>query len=331
MQIKTKFFMLFLFSLLIFTISCEKNPMYPGSNEYIVGEYSFSNGELLFQVIDQSKYIEFDSSSVINNGDGSIGISLHGVIISSNKYNYEVEEFAISECDAGGNCSKSDFSVKSEFNSDQSSVKTDVIAVLVLDLSASLSNNVSDIKAYAMDFAQSIVGNTDSSYVGIVLFSKDVVYVPFQNKDGIQILQDSITNYTQYENRTTLYAACQIGLDMLDSTKHEGKKTLVIFTDGDDNNTDNPASVKAKIMSSPHSRFAIGVEGSDYNVDKLKELASKNSNFVEAKSFGDLGNAFEFIGKQVSTIYTVDYQRSDQQISEPIKIKFKFFIDKQKF
>ena len=331
MYTKTKFFVAFVISILILSVSCEKNPMYPGSNEYFTGEYTNIGGAPQFKFLEKSKFLEYDSISTLADSGGDITVSLHGVIISGKNNNYEVTNIEISECMNGGSCSKSDFIVQSEFGATESSVKTDILAVLVVDVSESLGDNVESIKGYAKDFASSIVANTDSSYVAIVMFSENIQVVAFGNKDSINSIHSQIDSYTEYASRTSLYAACQTGLDLLDSTKLEGKKTLIVFTDGTDNNTDNPTAVKASIMASTYPRFTIGVGEVDYNKDALKDLASKSSNYVEAKDFGDLENAFEFIGKQVTTIYQVSYTRGAQEITDPIHIKFKFDIDKQKF
>ena len=331
MHNKTKFFLTFIIAALILTVSCEKNPMYPGSNEFFTGEYTNIGGVPQFKFLEKSKFLEYDSISVVTESGGDITVGLHGIIISGKNHNYEVTDIVISECQNGGGCSKGDFIVQSEFEASESSVKTDILAVLVIDVSSSLGNNVESIKVYAKYFASSLVANTDSSYVAVVMFSENIQVVSFGNKDSISSIHTAIDNYTDYASRTTLYGACQTGLDLLDSTKLEGIKTLIVFTDGTDNNTDNPSSVKSSIMASAYPRFTIGVGEVDYNKDELKDLASKTSNYVEAKDFSDLENAFEFIGKQVTTIYQVSYTRGSQEITDPIHIKFKFAIDKQKF
>ena len=63
-----------------------------------------------------------------------------------------------------------------------------------------------------------------------------------------------------------------MGINMLDTLEFIGSKSLIMFTDGGDNNTDNPQGVKDRIIASEILRFAIGLDGADFNKDALMAL-----------------------------------------------------------
>jgi hypothetical protein len=109
-----------------------------------------------------------------------------------------------------------------------------------------------------------------------------------------------------------------------------GVKTIITFTDGGDNNSDNPQSMVTDIQDSKILRFAIGVKGKDYDKNALKDIASSNKYVTVAKNYKNLENAFNDVAGLVSNVYRIRYLRSDQKLDDALQIKFKFQLEKVK-
>ncbi len=311
--------------------TCEKNSLWVGKTEYIIGTYSNNNGTPSFFIDETSAFLSYDENQVYAYAvPDTVSVVIGGIQVSNSSRNFLIDnDVKIEEC-TGTDCRGSDWVEQTEFRQGGSNFETDVLAVLVLDVSNSLAGNIDEVKSYAKDFAKTIVESSPNSYVGLVLFSDDIENFNgvFYGQDDLSTVYQLIDNYTNYQDRTTLYGACQAGLNMLNNTNLEGSKNLIMFTDGGDNNTDNPSSVKSQIESSAINRFAIGLEGTDFRKDELEDLASRKSNFEVANDISDLEESFKLIARQVSTIYQFVYKRSDQLLDESISIKFTFNVDK---
>lgn len=304
-----------------------------GSKQKLILSYTNESGNSpRASVLKSSKKVSFDdkSPSCKKTDEQTVTVNLNDLHIGTKRRNYEIKSYQISESEKRGFTRKKHWKVQAEFGRDDKNLKTNIVAVLVLDVSESLERNVDQVKNYAKDFAATILNSSPNSHVGLVLFSKDIETYDFQNKNGLTQIRRNIDGYKQYKDRTTLYDASMVGIDMLKGSKLEGTKNLIIFTDGGDNNTDNPLVVKNKIMKSRVNRYAIGLKGRDFDKDNLEDLASRKANFVVAKNVKDLKDAFENIARQVATVYELDYKRSDQKLSRPIKIKYDFKVKKQR-
>ena len=312
--------------------TCEKNSLWVGKTEYIIGTYSNSNGTPFFTIDETSPFLTYNSNEVFTYAvPDTVSIIIGGIQVANNTRSFTIDpsNVIIEECDTD-DCRGSDWKEQTEFKQGQSNFQTDVVAVLVLDVSNSLQGNVDDVKDYAKDFAKTVVESSPNSYVGLVLFSDDIenFNATFYNASNLNQVYQNIDNYTNYQDRTTLYGACQVGINMLNNTLLEGSKNLVVFTDGGDNNTDNPNTVKSAIINSGINRFAIGLDGNDFRSDDLEDLASSRANFTVANDINDLQNAFESIGRQIATVYQFVYKRSDQLLDQSISVKFTFNVEK---
>ena len=316
-------FPVFIVAFVTLIIGCNKIRV--GLKEEIILEYYFSQSDNQPTVSSYytTKFTTVDNVYATVYGD-TVLITLNGVRISTSKKNYSIKSFEVFECDESSfdNCKKKDWDTQFEFEG-AGSIQTKLLVVLVLDVSTSLGSNINSLKTYAKDFAREILETKDSN-IGLVLFSKDVVSYDFRNINDLDLINSFIDNYTNYQDRTSLYEACNVGLQMLDNSNLGGVKNLVIFTDGGDNNTDNPEAAKQQIINSPVTRYAIGLKGEDFKKDELKELASKKSNYILAKNIDDLQSAFEDIQEQVRTVYIINYYRSAQILENEIQIKFLF-------
>lgn len=310
--------------------SCKKNPLWVGNKEFITYEYKFSNDslpEISTEPTNKSPFVEVSSSTASHMGSDVVKITVEGIRVFSNKKNFIIDEISISENDGNG------WDVQNEFSSINSSETLDVhvAAVLVLDMSSSLADLIPDLKTYANEFIDKIVNATPNSKAAVIFFSSKAAIseTGFYTASNADILKAQVNDFNMSEDRTALFEATKRGITLLDElTDFEGEKTLVVFTDGGDNDTDNPNEVKSLIDDNEYFRMCIGLKGSDFDEDDLKSVASKNSNAITVKKEEDLRDAFVEVAGTVSSVYKIEYERSDQILDEPIEIKFDFKVSK---
>ncbi len=307
----------------------EKFPLWVGGKEMLVYEYAHSSSlSPGVELKEQSKFISVDSASATDIGQNTIRISLNGVRVQSSRNNFEIEKVIISEREKGNR----KWEQQSEFSLNTSASKTDIASVLVLDMSTSLGNVVDDLKKYAKTFAHTVVDGTINSKVAVIFFStrSAIQSTIFYDASNISQLDALIDGYTNYQDRTALFEATKAGIDMLDGLTFQGSKSLVVFTDGGDNDSNNPDNLKSAIGNSSISRYAIGLKGADFDKDDLDAVASDKGNSVVAKKEKDLGDVFSQITKQVVSVYHIEYNRSDQILNNPLEILFEVELDKIK-
>lgn len=310
--------------------ACQKNPLWVGKKEFATFEYRFMDGnapEMSEQPVNHSPFVEIANSSAVKAGEDNVVITLDGIRVSSNKNNFIINEIIISENDGNG------WDVQNEFSSINTStdVAVDVASVLVLDMSSSLVDLIPDIKTYAKGFVDKIVNGTSGSMVAVIFFSSKsaIQQTEFYSADNADILKTEIDNFNNSTDRTALFDATQKGILMLDNlVDFDGSKSLVVFTDGGDNDTDKPSSVKAEIEKNDYFRICIGLEGNDFDKSDLKDIASTKNNYVIVKEDKDLEDAFNSVAGQVSSVYKIQYERSGQLLENFIDIKFEFAVEK---
>lgn len=317
-----------LMSILTLTTSCEKNPLWVGNKEFIIVEYTNSSmgPEVTENAVDITPFIDFDTTYAWDNGNGSVFVTIDGVRVQSRQNNFEISSISIYEKDDGK------FEIQDEFTNLSSSNKTDIAAVLVLDMSTSLGGLVDDLKIYANKFIDQVVSSTDNSMVAVVFFSGKTAIetTAFYNATNADVLKTQINNYTNYDDRTALFQASVDGLSLLDNLNFNGTKALVVFTDGGDNDSNNPSALKNIISSSDYLRISIGLKGADFDKDDLKDIADSNSNAIVVKNEDKLEKAFDTVARQVVSVYRITYERSDQLLDNWIEIKFEVEVDKIK-
>lgn len=312
--------------------SCKKNPLWVGNKEFVTFEYKFASGDepqISAEPVNKSPFVEVGFTEASAMGNDVVKITVEGIRVFSKKNNYEIEEITISENDGNGWDEQNEFS---SINSSES-IAVDVATVLVLDMSSSLVELLPDLKTFANEFIDKIVEGTPDSKVAVIFFSsKDAISsTGFYTADTADELKTLVNNFNMSEDRTALFEATKRGIEMLDGlTDFEGEKSLVVFTDGGDNDTDNPTEVKNLIEGNEYFRISIGLDGSDFDKDDLKSIASSNSNAIEVKKAEDLGDAFTSVAGQVSSVYKIQYERSDQLLDKPIDIRFEFKVNKLK-
>jgi Mg-chelatase subunit ChlD len=204
------------------------------------------------------------------------------------------------------------------------------MVVMVLDASASLGDDFAKVKHYASSFITNVLAEIPNARIGIVDFSDEInSFPPTNNKTALQNYIASI----EQGPFTSLYEAVDRGINMLDNATAEGK-TLLIFTDGTDNNSNpelTPSYLLAKLNNSSGgiriNSFSIGLEGRG-GVDKpvLEDLAANGGTAAFPKNIDELGKVFEKFSSSISNVYNLTYVRNQQVIPDTDKRKLRFVI-----
>lgn len=322
--------LIFILVAIIAFYACQKNPFWVGNKEFITINYSNDSqlGPKISKISsDKSPFIDYDNAYAVNTGNGSVQIIIDGVRVQSKSKNFEIKGVNVYEKD------KNKFEKQDEFfNVPPSENKTNIAAVLVLDMSTSLDDLVGDLKEYAKSFVDQVVGSSDSSQVAVIFFSgkDDIEMTSFYNNSNAEDLKTEIDDFNNYQPRTALFEAVSQGINLLDQLEFNGTKALVTFTDGGDNDSNNPSTLISDISSSNYLRISIGLKGNDFDKDDLQSIADSKSNSIVVKDKKKLKEAFETVGRQVVSVYRLIYERSDQILDEEIEIKFEVEVDKIK-
>jgi len=298
-------------------------------SQYLPGEYltfTYYNqrgtNPVIRKTLDNSQHITNETPYATINANDAL-ITIPGIRIRTADRNFEIDSIKVEETVSTSdnpNC----FTHSSEFDNSSSSFKTDILSVLVLDMSTSLSRVINDLKTYAKEYAQTVVNSSPNSKVAVVFFSSRsaIQTTRFFDSTTIGELDDIITNFTNYQNRTALYEATKVGINLLEGESFGGEKSLVVFTDGGDNDSNNPSQLKSEIQRSKiENRFAIGLKGADFRQEDLEAVGS--STFI-ANDDSSLRDVFKIVGRGVISVYTIQYKRSTQSLSPGEQIKLRF-------
>lgn len=247
-------------------------------------------------------------------------------IIDNNDINYEIDKITAYEWRADINDWKEDV----EFTMNYTQVE-DLLVIMVLDASASLGDDFAKVKQYASNFITNVLAETPNARIGIIDFSDEIhSFPPTNNKVALQ-------NYIADIDPgpfTTLYEAVNMGIDILETSVAEGK-SLLVFTDGTDNNSD-PEFTAPYLVEKLNSvngaiqinSFTIGLEGRG-GVDKpvLEDLANNGGSAAFPKNIDELGEVFEKFSSSISNVYNLTYVRNQQVVPEVGKRKVRFVLE----
>lgn len=306
---------------------CEDNIMWVGNSEYVTISYSNSTGggpvvEDLY--LRQSPFAKYDTAWAASIGQGKVQVILDGVRIQGTESSFELKSVSIYEDEEGK------FEVKNSGTDLATTKKSDIAVVLVLNLNASLGESLSTIKNYGKNFVDQMVANTDNSKVAVVLFAgKDDIYTSnFYDHTNVNLLKAAIDNYSSDQSKSALFEAAHQGIALLDSLVFEGSKSLVVFSNSGDTDSNNPTVLQEEIAVSPYQRIIIGLDGDDYKREDLLAIADVSANCIRVNQKEHLEVVFNGVCRQVVSVYKVIYERPDEILEKTISIKFEFGVER---
>jgi Ca-activated chloride channel family protein len=186
--------------------------------------------------------------------------------------------------------------------------------VVMLDFSASMTANLDLLKAATEQFILRMLP-LDKGQVGA--FSDKIQFSgEFTNDrdDLVGALQD-----LQFGNPTRLYDAIDASIDMLEDT--EGRKIVLVFTDGDDTaSRKGMGDVLDKARSTETMVYAIGLESEFFNGARLqrtrpdrglRRLAEETGGgYFELKKTTELAPTFTRVAAELHSLYTLGFTPS---------------------
>lgn len=323
---------IFIFALMaVLFISCEKDssPDVEVFDQVFQIELDYRNLTGMHPIL----AIDWDSTSsevivhpsqILAASDGNVGvdIQLGDVRIFDGTKNFELGRIKVEELNDQGEWIE-DQETSSSFENISS-----LNAVLVMDKSASLEEEMSDIKQYAKSFIDYVDNEIPDAKFGIVGFASTVESMPITN-DSLDLV--SFIDSLQPEEFTKLYDGIYEGIESLRaSTTNVDSRTLMVFTDGRDNFSSvslTPDFLIDEMLSSDISTFTIGLNGQN-NVDQyILDTLSVGGLSVYPENLDQLEKSFQDFSELVSHVYDLNYRRSNQVVINLKKIRITLYAN----
>jgi Ca-activated chloride channel family protein len=327
---------LLLLPLMVALISCGKNgadPKNPGSRDFELyidfWNTEGTNPQITFDAVNSSPEVRIDFTKTfagIAVPPKFTNVIVDNVrIIDNRDVNYQIDGITAYEWREDINNWKIDV----EFTMNYTQVQ-DLVVMMVLDASASLGQDFSKVQHYAVNFVTNVLNEIPNARIGIIDFSDEIhSFPPTNNKTALHNYIASI----EQGPFTSLYEAVNLGIDMLSAADAEGK-SLLVFTDGTDNNSHPefaPSYLLDKLNGSASdvriNSFTIGFQGNG-GVDKpvLESLAANGGSAAFPKTIDELGKVFEKFSSSIANVYNLTYVRNQQVIPDNDKRKLRFVI-----
>jgi len=323
------------------------DPTYDNISVSIDAEYDYpSGGQPTLKITNSSPEVIFldGKAPQVNISGGRAFLKISNVMFEKNDILYVL--------DGSGNDSVIT-KVQSTFNGQYAvdvenfleiSLFEDIQVVLVLDISTSLGMDRLKILQAAKSFCDDLKKRDPKAKIGVELFSRSIYESPLSTDVNItKNFIDSHANDTA--NATALYSAMSKGYGLIDVNDKRSTKAMIIFTDGicnagdiqgfmvgDEFNVINKVSSMKSLFGV--RTFVIGLRGKSQNgpqEDLLQEFASQGKGYLNMiDQASQIDFVFNEFLKNISTIYTLNYNRNDDPVGKAINLKFEIKLKKQK-
>ena len=351
--------LLIAFGLLVSLASCWGLPGRPPDTLQLVGEYSYHDGKPEFRVLpgESSPYIVYHKQPVRVDGQ-QVTIALNDLSIDVTPFdpaaelgirdtismsatarlptNYRIKPKVTVEELIGDEWVK-----LSEFNARPAQIANIGISVIV-DSSKSIDQQLGPAKAAATYLAALLESRWgDHIWVSVAPLDPAAYYLPFTT-DLAEV--NSYISQLEPVPYTPLYDVIASACDTFDAFELQragedprftfDRRWILLLTDGRDNYSDLTLKLlQDKLVRSNVVVFALGIEARNKLDQKdLDELAQKRfvllTGLEQEKLRGRQQEIVDAMVAQSPAYYDVVYQRNDQQIREPRKIRLTFELDK---
>lgn len=322
---------MFLIVGLLLIEACQKNPFWVGESEYVTFLYSNTqaNGPKLETLQDdKSAFIYYENTSTEKVGNGRVRIRVGGVSVRTINKIFNINGLVVKE--KQDDRIRETFSEPTELEDNVFLEKSELATVLVLDMTTSMKDEIKTTKQYAKDFIDLLADSSKNAQFAVVFFSaKDKIYAtPFFSSSTRGILKQQIDNYSDYGDKTAVLAATYKAIQMLQDLSFDGSKSLILFSDGSDTDSDQPDSTLARIQDSQYDRMAIGFRSKGFKSNDLQDIATAKSSCYVVDKPADLEDYFGEIAQKLTAKYDFIYERSDQILNLSRLIKFIAETDK---
>lgn len=191
---------------------------------------------------------------------------------------------------------------------------------LILDNSASVANDIEEIKAASISFVQQKI---EQQAFAIYVFSSQPELIQDYTED-ITILESAINSITTGFASTNLYGAVIEGVNSWDevfNTDFVQRGFGIVFTDGDD--TQGSYTLGEAITArGDKNLFMVGL-GSEVNVSALNQLSSSGE-YISINNVEELEDAFSEIQTDIirfsNSFYLLNYMTPKRSGNHDIKV-----------
>lgn len=311
--------------------ACQKNPFWVGDKEYVTFLYnnSESKGPTVSAVHDdKSPFIYYEGSSVEKVGNGRVQIKIAGVSVRTINKIFNVNKLEVKEKE--DDYIRERFSEQTEVKDNVFLKKSELASVIIIDFTTSMKDEMLSTREYAKGFIDQIADSSANGMVAVIFFSgrNAISATPFYPTSDKEVLKKLIDDYNTYGEQTAVLAATYAGIRMLEDLSFDGSKSLILFSDGPDTDSDQPDSTLSKIQDSNYDRIAIGIRTKGFKKWDLQDLATAKSSCYIVDKPSDLKDHQKEINKKLTAKYDLIYERSDQTLNTARLIKFIIDTDK---
>ena len=187
-----------------------------------------------------------------------------------------------------------------------------ITVVVMLDTSASMTPNLEFLKAGAEQFLIRMLPD-DRARVGA--FNDKIELAPETFVGDRDLLVDELSGL-DFGNPTRLYDAIDASVDALRDV--EGRKVVLVFTDGDDTDSDLEwQDVLTRAVAEDVMIYAIGLESNFFNgVRNVRSQPDRNlrrfaeetgGGYFELRTTDDLGPTFTRVAKELHSQYVLGF------------------------
>lgn len=185
-----------------------------------------------------------------------------------------------------------------------------ITVVVMLDTSGSMTFNLEQLKEGAEQFALRLLPE-DKARIGS--FSDKIIITPPAFTGNRDDLIRAIRNDIQFGNPTALWDATNRSMDVM--TGLDGRKVVLLFSDGDDNySKQSYSAVRDRAVAEEFMIYGIGLRGTpgggivqrpDPNLKKIAE--ETGGGYFELRGTTDLNSTFTRVAAELHSQYVLGF------------------------
>jgi Ca-activated chloride channel family protein len=185
-----------------------------------------------------------------------------------------------------------------------------ITVVVMLDTSGSMTFQIEQLKEAAEQFVLRLLPD-DKARIGS--FSDKIIITPPAFTGNRDELIRTIHNDIQFGNPTALWDATDRSMDVM--TGLDGRKVVLLFTDGDDNySRKSYGDVKTRAVNEEYMIYGIGLRGTqgggitqrpDPGLRKIAE--ETGGGYFELRGTSDLNSTFTRVANELHSQYVLGF------------------------
>lgn len=192
-------------------------------------------------------------------------------------------------------------------------------AVLLLDISGSMSNKMAELKESATAFIEGLGGRLANTRVAVVAYDDSTKKVTTFSTD--RYYQSKQINKLESAGGTAYLAALNSADSLLESSKADFR-SIILFSDGEPNDSKTDIYARAEELRESYDIYTVGLLSSTNQRNVLVNVAGGEDHYFEASAVEELLQAFlnlvDNFGKNTDTTVEIRrYQSRYDLLAEP--------------